>query len=417
MNWNKDRRKLFFEELLKTTNPETGVSKPLSLNQLHKLYPNIFPTETENNGNGGFRKEWLVDKDGKQYNYEILRRAKGKTGGQFACEWRLNGFVEEHSSLDCNKLPYNIQNLYFGAPGTGKSFQVSKIIEEVYPDIIEAENPFVFRTTVYPDYSYYDFVGTIMPTTDKDGAITYDFRIGVFTKALIKALQKIENDVFLVVEEMSRGNIASIFGDIFQLLDRNEKGESEYTIDNDLITEAIKKAGLDIDKVYLPSNLHILGTVNTSDQNVYVMDTAFKRRFGFIYSSVEPIRDENKNLMNSYTFKLEEQEFEWNKFYMVINDFIVNELNLGEDKQIGQFFIKFDNFKNMPNEDDFKYNEIQNKLLHYLWEDIKQATFNEDIDIFNGYKSFSKLYKDFSDKKNVFSEEFLTKYNNQKIEW
>ncbi|PWZ83421.1 hypothetical protein DD879_12800, partial [Staphylococcus pseudintermedius] len=170
------------------------------------------------------------------------------------------------------------------------------------------------------------------------------FKPGVFTQALAKALLFKDKDIFLVLEEMSRGNVASIFGDIFQLLDRDYSGESEYVINNNLISTFLKRKGIENDKIFLPSNLHILGTVNTSDQNVNVIDTAFKRRFGFIYVDVKPVYNADGYPLNSYEFSLGgDFVFEWNKLYMSLNKFITEVLELPEDKQIGQFFIKFEN--------------------------------------------------------------------------
>jgi len=144
-----------------------------------------------------------------------------------------------------------------------------------------------------------------MPVT-KDGKISYEFVPGIFTTALFAALRNQDRgiDVYLILEEMSRGDIASIFGDIFQLLDRDDTGKSMYGINNKsiyeyLILNGVIKAG---HKIIIPSNLHIIGTVNTSDQNVNVIDTAFKRRFDFKYIGVDPIPihvdgkdDEKKN--------------------------------------------------------------------------------------------------------------------------
>jgi putative restriction enzyme len=309
--------------------------------------------------------------------------------------------IIKHSKID---KPH--QKIFFGAPGTGKSYEVSKLIKKTYPDLDERENPFVFRTTIYKDYSYYDFVGTIMPVNDGK-KITYQFKPGIFTEALFRAIKCPNNHIFLVIEEMSRGNISGIFGDIFQLLDRDKEGNSEYSITNDLISKYFSEKGMTgFDKIILPSNLHIIGTVNTSDQNVNVIDTAFKRRFDFVYSDVSPIKNnETGEYLNSYIFELEDEKFEWNKFYMTINDFIVEELSLSEDKQIGQFFIKFDNYTTAED----KFNAIKNKLLHYLWEDVKEASFRE-TNIFKENKSFLKLYKDFEKKKNIFSGNFMKKY-------
>lgn len=316
---------------------------------------------------------------------------------------------DNYNDIQCNKLNRNIQNIYFGAPGTGKSYGVDKLIRNCYPDIENKDNPFVFKTTIYSDYSYYNFIGNIMPTS-KNGEIRYDFKAGIFTQALAMAFEYSEKEIFLIVEEMSRGNIASIFGDIFQLLDRDENGVSEYSINNDLIIQHFDEKGINIGKkIFLPRNFHIIGTVNTSDQNVNVIDTAFKRRFEFVYVDVSPVSKDG-TIMNEYVFTLSNKEFEWNKLYMSLNELITTKLELSEDKQIGQFFIKFNNYSN----DEQKFAAIQNKLLHYLWDDVQGAVISDEYRIFNKeYKTFSSLYKDFGEKVNVFSEELIDLYDKQ----
>ena len=310
-----------------------------------------------------------------------------------------------------------IQEIRFGAPGTGKSYSIKNIIRKSYKNYEEKDaNPFVLRTTIHSEYSYFDFVGNIMPVS-REGVVSYEFIEGIFTKALIRALLNRENDIYLIIEEMSRGDIASIFGDIFQLLDRNEKGESDYRIDNSLISEQLIKYGvksISNDRIYLPSNLHIIGTVNTSDQNVNVLDTAFKRRFSFVYESVKPSYDDKTgHILNSAVFVLNDKEFEWNQFYLSVNQFIVSDLELSEDKQLGQFFVKFPNNVNV--------NEtIKNKVLNYLWEDVQNASMSDDAFIFNkNIKSFSMLYDKFdsrTDAREIFSDEFIQIYDQQKIE-
>lgn len=316
---------------------------------------------------------------------------------------------ENYNNIQCNKLNRNIQNIYFGAPGTGKSYGVDKLIRNCYPDIENKDNPFVFKTTIYSDYSYYNFIGNIMPTS-KNGEIRYDFKAGIFSQALAMAFEYSDKEIFLIVEEMSRGNIASIFGDVFQLLDRDENGVSEYSINNDLIIQHFDEKGINIGKkIFLPRNFHIIGTVNTSDQNVNVIDTAFKRRFEFVYVDVSPVSKDG-TIMNEYVFTLANKEFEWNKLYMSLNELITTKLELSEDKQIGQFFIKFNNYSN----DEQKFAAIQNKLLHYLWDDVQGAVISDEYKIFNKeYKTFSSLYKDFGVKLNVFSEELIDLYDKQ----
>lgn len=206
---------------------------------------------------------------------------------------------------------------------------------------------------------------------------------------------------------MSRGNIAAIFGDIFQLLDR-VNGFSEYPIDNKLITDYLRKdSNINIieDKVYIPNNLSIIGTVNTSDQNVNVMDTAFKRRFSFEYVSVDPIKDSKDKYLNSFSFELGKFEFNWIDLYRALNKFIVENLGLNEDKQIGQFFIKFD-----KNKDKDNMLQIKDKLLQYLWEDVQNIAISEETIFDKEIKTFGQLYKEFENK-NIFSEVFMNVYN------
>lgn len=306
---------------------------------------------------------------------------------------------------------HTYQKIFFGAPGTGKSYKVSKLIEETFGKDENLIKNNVIRTTIYQDYSYYDFIGNIMP--ENDGTqIKYVFKPGPFTEALIRAFENENEDVFLVIEEMSRGNIASIFGDIFQLLDR-ENGVSQYPIDNSLISQYIEKE-LTIDdekikngKIYLPSNLHILGTVNTSDQNVNVMDTAFKRRFLFEYVDTKPVYDEEKNPLNDFKFELSNEKFNWIKLYQNLNKFIVEDLELSEDKQLGQFFLKF-----TENEEE-NYEQLNNKLLQYLWEDVVLASISDNVKLFDeDIKTFSNLYEKFKNREQIFSEVFIKKYGN-----
>lgn len=289
-----------------------------------------------------------------------------------------------------------IQKIYFGPPGTGKSYSVTKLLKNTYSTYEEnRDNPYVFRTAIHPEFTYFDFVGNIMPLSKNKGdnvEISYEFQEGIFTSALKKAFQT-DKDVFLVLEEMSRGNIVAVFGDIFQLLDRNENGSSEYTIDIATIQTALNSEIPEWNNrgVFLPENLHIIGTVNTSDQNVFVMDNAFKRRFDFEYIDTDPVP--NKNL---YDFLVDDSEIAWNEFYLKLNDFIVEDLELSEDKQIGQFFIKFKSPNNEEDIEKFKrYNEQQlsDKLLQYLWNDVHLVKMNGNSLFDSEIKSFGQLYK------------------------
>lgn len=312
-----------------------------------------------------------------------------------------------------------MQKIYYGAPGTGKSYTIDTTI------INTVDDDHVFRVTFFPDFSYNDFIGQLLPkvvpssTPGGTSTITYAFQKGVFTLALEKAYENTANDVFLIIEEMSRGDCAAIFGDIFQLLDREKsgvnKGYSRYFIDNELIAKDIIALQPSL-KVKLPPNFHILGTVNTSDQNVYVMDTAFKRRFEWEYISpspiitspigVTPITYENNiklEINNGHSNVM----VEWVELYQALNTFIADDkyLSLGEDKQIGPFFIDFD----MSASDAEHRSQLKNKLLHYLWSDVQKASFKRDVRLFSrNISTFSELYKAFENGEQIFSSEFLT---------
>lgn len=349
-------------------------------------------------------------------DYYVTNQWKPDSREKFR-KWII-GLIEMQRNLGINSIKRSdtIQEIRFGAPGTGKSYSIKNIIRKSYPEYEENDsNPFVLRTTIHGEYSHFDFVGNVMPIS-KNGVVGYEFTEGIFTTALIRAMLYKGNDVYLIIEEMSRGDIASIFGDIFQLLDRNEQGVSEYRIDNSLISDELVKNGAkskDDDKIYLPSNLHIIGTVNTSDQNVNVLDTAFKRRFSFIYESVKPSYDGTGTILNSETFTLGGKLFEWNQFYLAINKFIVSDLGLSEDKQLGQFFVKF-------NEGVDVNETIKNKVLHYLWEDVQNASMSDETSIFNkDIRAFSILYDKFdqgTSASEIFSVDFLETYDGQKVE-
>ena len=327
---------------------------------------------------------------------------------------KLSPFIKSSKIfLPIDQREHPLQIMLYGAPGTGKSYRISSLIRQSYPSFNEYDdNPYVFRTTIYRDYSYFDFVGNIMPIT-KDGKISYEFVPGIFTTALFAALRNQDSgiDVYLILEEMSRGDIASIFGDIFQLLDRNDDDKSMYGINNKsiyeyLILNGVIKAG---HKIIIPSNLHIIGTVNTSDQNVNVIDTAFKRRFDFKYIGVDPIHvdDKDDEYVNNFDIKFTDTvTYEWVKLYQAINHIIINDLGLAEDKQLGPFFLKD------KDDDDANREQVADKLLHYLWQDVERVSYTGASLFDDSIKSFSQLYSTFKNKKNILSESVKQAYGN-----
>lgn len=382
----------------------------------------------------------IKEEDGKDlevYNGNIYTNRTGKPSEiTFVDSSSLS--VQQDSKSET--LPFN--RIYFGAPGTGKSYGVSKLIKSVYPNFDkenDEQSAYVFRTTLHPEYSYSDFVGQIMPVEKEDG-FDYSFTPGVFTRALKKAMLEnlaVENGiqeepkkVFLVLEELSRANVAAVFGDLFQLLDRDNKGKSEYSISNAIISKYVNtitndtqeadedKVSKDVNedkKIFLPSNLIILATVNTNDQNVFAMDTAFKRRFEWEYVSIDPVSDKDEDvLLNNETISIPSEvglnNVQWCDFYPVLNEYITSNMGLSEDKQIGQFFIKLAQDNNEKNQ-----TQVLNKLLQYLWEDIEGMAIDTHLFNIEEFKSFGKLYsvwKDALDKGTevqIFATEFYNK--------
>lgn len=298
--------------------------------------------------------------------------------------------------------------IYYGAPGTGKSYSVNNIVKEKYADYDAGTgNKNVFRVTLHPEYTYSDFVGQLLPYSDNSGHVDYRFIPGIFTNALSRAYHNPSKNIYLILEEMSRANVAAVFGDLFQLLDR-KNGVSEYGINNSDIAKVVY--GNPEHTVVIPSNMTIFGTVNTSDQNVFVMDTAFKRRFDWKYVSTNAGSDSddfNKN--NNPKINLGDNLFwNWRQLYQALNKFIVGDLGLSEDKQIGPYFIKFEGA------DEAKAHDlIKDKLLQYLWEDVSSTAsemYSSNVEIFKKKSiipSFSSLYEKFDNNEQVFSNEFL----------
>lgn len=284
-------------------------------------------------------------------------------------------------SLVSGQIP-TTQKIYYGCPGTGKSYKVKGLTEgkdgknTIYfgPDgkKIEDINAIkdkskvtsnIFRTTFHPDYDYSSFVGSykpvMRPIVDENGDSTkeelaYDFVPQVFTNAYVAAIRHSDCPVYLIIEEINRGNCAQIFGDLFQLLDRKD-GVSEYKIKPDAeLAKYLSAEGIPSDSLALPSNLHILATMNTSDQSLFPMDSAFKRRWLMEYVPIDlGCKDAD------FTFQVKDVEYKWLDFLGKVNP-LIRKATDSEDKQMGEFFIK----GNLT-QDDFI-----NKVMFYIWNDI-----------------------------------------------
>lgn len=268
-----------------------------------------------------------------------------------------------------------LQQIFFGAPGTGKSHTIKKTTDKV-------DSKFVFRTTFHPDSDYSTFVGAYKPkmevlprynqeTGEQIGVekrIVYAYTPQAFLKAYTTAWNNPGQSVFLIIEEINRGNCAQIFGDIFQLLDRGDDGESCYPIkadqdmqmylmetftDNASLPKNIQSG----EELILPSNLYIWATMNTSDQSLFPIDSAFKRRWDWKYIPIEYDKE-------NWVFEVGGKRYNWGKFLSKINPEIYT-ITESPDKQMGYYFAKANPTTGIISQDTFV-----NKVLFYLWTDV-----------------------------------------------
>lgn len=227
---------------------------------------------------------------------------------------------------------------------------------------------------------------------DSTGEISYKFIPQVFTEAYVEAWHNLDKAVYLVIEEINRGNCAQIFGDLFQLLDRDSNGYSVYpiTADHDLrdylSKELVKNhEGIKEGKLCLPPNLHILATMNTSDQSLFPMDSAFKRRWDWEYIPIDYSEDVASG---GYHITLGDKQYRWVDFLKKVNE-LIRKATDSEDKQMGNFFIKGD-----VSEADFK-----GKVMFYLWSEICKDEYGTHNNFFRSKEndkeiefSFNGLY-------------------------
>lgn len=321
------------------------------------------------------------------------------------------GFVTE--KFDWNRI-------IFGAPGTGKSWQLNMDKNELLKNGGEYE-----RVTFHPDYTYSQFVGAYKPTTDENGEISYQFVPGPFMRVYVNALKNGRTDYpqpyLLIIEEINRARVASVFGDIFQLLDRKEDGTSQYAIQ---ASEDIKKylaAELggqpsDYPILKLPNNMFIWASMNSADQGVYPMDTAFKRRWDFEYLGIDDNQDKIKCTVNLIKGK-PESNVSWNRLRKAINAKLLDVCRVNEDKLLGPFFlsqkaIKADESGCIIDEDAFR-KAFKSKVIMYLFEDAarqyRSKLFKTDI-----CKMYSSICKEFDrNGMAIFGDDFRTAYYDQ----
>lgn len=265
---------------------------------------------------------------------------------------------KEEIDLEAIRLSSGENVLLYGVPGSGKSWTIEH--EYCKPGSI------VERLVFHPDYTYSDFIGQILPAVAEDGQVSYKFTPGPFTNVLREAYNNPEKEYILIIEEINRGNAPAIFGEVFQLLDRKVEirdsdddgfpiGTSEYGITNMNIAEEMYGKDRKTEKVRIPSNLSIIGTMNTSDQNVFTLDTAFQRRWDMHliendFSNVDSTLADAEILDTTVT---------WRSFCVEINKIVVGNsarMTSAEDKRLGAYFVHLR---------DLKFNDAMGDLREY----------------------------------------------------
>ena len=282
------------------------------------------------------------------------------------------------------KTKYERNRIVFGAPGTGKSFGLKDDCEKLMEDTTGTYE----RVTFHPDYTYSQFVGTYKPVMDEDGnSIRYDFVPGPFMRVYVEALKSGRTDTpqphLLLIEEINRAKVAAVFGDVFQLLDRDDDGVSEYEIQasEDIRRYLAKELGGNADnykKIRIPNNMFIWATMNSADQGVFPMDTAFKRRWNFEYLGIneneEKIKGIGKIMLPGY-----DEPIEWNTIRKAINDKMSSsDFKINEDKLMGPFFLSkkviASNENGMIIDKKAFIDAFKSKVIMYLYEDaVKQG--------------------------------------------
>ena len=377
----------------------------------------------------------LSDIDKYEYGYNATLTAMAKMVLDPKNELIRKGNPAESSRAENHLLKTTgLQQIYYGAPGTGKSKTIK--------DLTFGES--VIRTTFHPDSDYASFVGTYKPITEevdlrdcygkkvidddtkevvKEERIAYKFIPQAFLEAYVKAWKKLGSSKkqYLIIEEINRGNCAQIFGDLFQLLDRNEYGFSDYPIvaDKDMQKYLEKEfAGWEItnkdeinqlygeanmvnlimkgERLILPSNLYIWATMNTSDQSLFPIDSAFKRRWDWKYVPIREGRDKETNVPLNWYINTGDKQYNWWSFISKVNE-LIGSLTNSEDKKLGYFFCK-------AKDGEIDADLFVSKVIFYLWNDVFKDYGFDDKDFQDEegkILSFDRFYEDVNGVTNV----------------
>ncbi|MBA6289483.1 AAA family ATPase [Colwellia sp. MB3u-4] len=301
----------------------------------------------------------------------------------------------ESKNLVSNKSDTRGENvIYYGAAGTGKSHKIN--------ERINLKNAFI--SVFHAETMNSDFVGSIKPDIYLDDSnkehLTYKFIPGAFTKAIVESLNHSENHYWLVIEEINRAPAAAVFGEIFQLLDRRKDGRSKYEIDfPDLLCEKFinRELKTPIDRLFIPSNLSILASMNSSDQGVLPLDTAFKRRWSFEYIALNfesgcTQGDLHINLEDGVTGVIS-----WADFASVIN-LTIGRKGIQEDRHLGPYFIS--------EQEIGQLNILTGKLFMYLWDDVLRHGLRYEV-FHKKITTYGQLIKGWEEGEQVFNSDFL----------
>lgn len=340
-----------------TASPETPISKQIKITTIARALSEGFVQQMTGSGEYvcAFKSDFIFFYLANSGWIHISPASQLNDHNDDIVEQEEDFFAgEEESAFD--GIGANI--LFYGVPGPGKSHEIDKIIVQDRSE----------RVVFHPDYTYSDFVGQILPRVVED-KLKYVFEPGPFTKMLKKASDDPDNMYYLVIEEINRGNAPAIFGDIFQLLDRNDDGSGKYHISNYDMATVIY--GDENHIIRIPANLTLLATMNTSDQNVFTLDTAFQRRW-----EMHLIKNDVSKAVHAGNL-IEGSTVSWGRFAEVTNSEIIRfgeETGTSEDKRLGAYFVRLN---------ELTKDKFAEKVLKYLWDDAfkmdRYSYFNEGM--------------------------------------
>jgi hypothetical protein len=363
----------------------------------------------------------------------------------------INTFIKKVKEKTVKKFCLYKQLIIYGPAGCGKTYGIKQMVKNDLNILKYDEN--TIHTTFHPESSYYDFFGKVMPIKRGD-VISYDFLPGPFAQALELAYLEIIKDeknpekILLVIDELNRGNAASIFGGLFNLLDRNENGVSQYSLDifgmeaqwlynklqkhtnsfkklstyyntNNIQLSSFKmfseleEKNIESIKIFIPQNLSIVCTMNTSDQTIFSIDKAFQRRFD------KRLKTADDSLIDySEKIKIEGYEITWKTFLSNLNQFIKNVAQVDDvdNATIGAYFVKTKPKTTNSQEKEIKIVDIKFSILYYLWYDLFNGWKRKDYLLDNLDENFKndftpKTFQEFTEKTDKFIA-FINNYNN-----